>query len=36
MDSNALLNQLPPYIIAAISHVTTPFDIAINDTVTEE
>ncbi|TCW04035.1 putative ATP-dependent endonuclease of OLD family [Raoultella sp. BIGb0138] len=36
MDSNSLLNQLPPYIIAAISHVTTPFDIAINDTATED
>lgn len=36
LDSDTLLNQLPPYIVAAISHVTTPFDIAINDTVTED
>ncbi|MEE7651472.1 hypothetical protein V3N80_14215, partial [Raoultella planticola] len=31
-----LLNLLPPYIVAAISHVTSPFDIAINDSVTED
>lgn len=36
LDSDTLLNQLPPYIVAAISHVTTPFNIAINDTVTED
>lgn len=36
LDSDTLLNLLPPYIVAAISHVTSPFDIAINDSVTED
>ncbi|KFF62607.1 chromosome segregation protein SMC [Pectobacterium brasiliense] len=36
VDSDTLLNQLPPYIVAAISHVTTPFEIAINAPVTED
>jgi putative ATP-dependent endonuclease of OLD family len=35
LDSDILRNQLPPYIVAAIAHVTTPFDVPANGPVAE-
>ncbi|CAI1153846.1 recombination protein F [Serratia proteamaculans] len=35
LDSDTLRNQLPPYTVAAIAHVTTPFDVPANGPVAE-